>query len=290
MSEGRMSIVASEWRPAGFDLGGETVFAVGDVHGCADELKALLDAIAATATGPGPRRLVYLGDMIDRGPDNLGALTLWAEGPAARRVDHIDRLMGNHEQVLLLAMAGGEHAPKAKTMWLSAAMGGGQVLREMCGRTGERADRPSARLFAAALGDEVYRLFTTMGSHVTVGNALFVHGGLDPRIDADELLSRPWTAFTDARWAWVHGEFLQWQGGFGGRLVVHGHTPPHMHVELTGQSDPHLLMFDRLGLDGGSSRTGYVTGAQIETGRYRILRAGTLLPGATPPGRLAAAS
>jgi hypothetical protein len=28
-------------------LGGETVFAIGDVHGCAQELRALLDAIAA---------------------------------------------------------------------------------------------------------------------------------------------------------------------------------------------------------------------------------------------------
>jgi serine/threonine protein phosphatase 1 len=32
-------------------------------------------------------------------------------------------------------------------------------------------------------------------------------------------------------------------------------------------------MYDRLGLDGGSSRNGIVTAAQIEEGRYRILRA-----------------
>ena len=39
-------------------------------------------------------------------------------------------------------------------------------------------------------------------------------------------------------------------------------------------------LVDRLGLDGGSARTGYVTGAEIEAGRYRIFRAGTLMPNA----------
>jgi serine/threonine protein phosphatase 1 len=68
--------------------------------------------------------------------------------------------------------------------------------------------------------------------------------------------------------------FLDWRGGFGGTLVVHGHTPPPRHRELTGQDDPHLFQHDRLGLDGGSTRTGIVTAARIEDGRYRFLRAG----------------
>jgi serine/threonine protein phosphatase 1 len=274
MTEGSIKVAFSEWKPAAIELAGETVFAVGDVHGCARELNALLGAIAETSTEPGRhRRLVFLGDMIDRGPDNIGALKLWAEGEAVRRVDRIDRLMGNHEQVLLLAMTESPHAPKAEAVWRSAAMGGDRFLQEMAARTSDPDARPSAALFKRVLGNAVFRLFTTMSSHVVVGNALFVHGGLDPRADQEEFLARPWTAFTEAQWAWVHGAFLEWQGGFQGRIVVHGHTPPHMHRELTGQEDPHLLVFDRLGLDGGTTRTGIVTGAQIEDGRYRILRA-----------------
>ena len=38
---------------------------------------------------------------------------------------------------------------------------------------------------------------------------------------------------------------------------------------------PHLFEGDRLGLDGGSARTGIVTAAEIQNGRYRILKAGT---------------
>lgn len=256
-------------------MGREAIFAIGDVHGCADELEALLAAIRRlTVDECLRRRLVYLGDLIDRGPRNLDTLRLWAEPEAARGVDAIDRLMGNHEQLLLLAMTGGPHAGKAESMWLSEAMGGGRVLAEMNAATGSTQERPTAALFRAALGDDIHRLFASMPSHVAVGNTILVHGGLEPGEEPDQYLARPWQSFTDARWAWVHGEFLQWQGGFGGRMVVHGHTPPHKHRELTGQEDPHLFAFDRLGLDGGTTRTGIVTGAQIETGRYRILRAG----------------
>ena len=277
MTDQHIDVAYSEWRSAAIDLGGEIVFAVGDVHGCAGELAALLRAIGATTTPPGRRRrLVFLGDMIDRGPDNIGVLKLWAQSGSAWDVHRIDRLMGNHEQLLLLAMSDSPHAPKAEAMWLSAAMGGEQFLQEMAALTSGANPRPGAALFKAALGDDIFHLFTTMSSHVWVGNALFVHAGLDPHAEPEEFLARPWTAFTEAQWAWVHGAFLEWRGGFGGRVVVHGHTPPHKHRELTGQADPHLLAFDRLGLDGGTTRTGIVTGAQIEDRRYRILRAGSL--------------
>src|ERR1041384_4932853 len=97
----------SAWKPAPFALDGETVFAVGDVHGCAAELAALLDPVATLAReGRGPHRLVYLGDVVDRGPDTIGALRLWAEDAAARGVDHLGRTPGNTRIVLPLAHAG----------------------------------------------------------------------------------------------------------------------------------------------------------------------------------------
>ncbi len=42
-----LPVEISEWKPAPFALGGETVFAIGDVHGCAAELRVLLDASPA---------------------------------------------------------------------------------------------------------------------------------------------------------------------------------------------------------------------------------------------------
>jgi len=271
----------ADWKPAPFDLKGETVFAIGDVHGCANECRALLDCIAHLAgEAAGKRRLIYLGDMINRGPDSIGVLEQWAESADRRGVDHIDRVMGNHEIMMMLAVLGGPHADKAETMWLSKRMGGHILLDQMRARIGGPQAPANLALLSQALGDAVVHRLYAMRSHVRLGNTLFVHGGLDPHADPDEFLTRPWTIFTEARWAWINHGFLDWKGGFGGTLVVHGHTPPDKHRAISGMTDPHLFEGDRLGLDGGSARTGIVAGAEIQNGRYRILKAGT--PFATP--------
>jgi serine/threonine protein phosphatase 1 len=280
-----LPVDVAQWQDAPFDVRGETIFAIGDVHGCVRELRALLGTIAGLAgQARGRRRLVYLGDMIDRGPDNIGVLELWAASEQAHGVDHVDRLMGNHEIMMLLAAIGGPHAGKAVSMWLSDRMGGQKVLDEMRGRTGEGTAAPGIGLLRAALGEAVMHRLYAMRSHVRVGNALFVHGGLDPHAEQDEFLARPWTIFTEARWAWINHGFLDWRGGFGGTLVVHGHTPPDKHRSISGMADPHLFEGDRLGLDGGSARTGIVTGAEIRDGCYRILKAGVPFdrPASTP--------
>src|SRR5260370_22726887 len=116
----QLPVEISDWKPAPFDLLGETVFAIGDVHGCADELRALRGTIRdLAAQSSGKRRLVYLGDMINRGPDSVDVLELWAADEAAHGVDHIDRLMGNHEIMMMLAVIGGPPGPHAQSMWVS---------------------------------------------------------------------------------------------------------------------------------------------------------------------------
>ena len=271
-----LPVEISAWKPAPFDVKGETVFAIGDVHGCAAELSVLLESIQTLARdAKGKRRLVYLGDMINRGPDSMGVLDLWAEDENTRGVDHIDRLMGNHEIMMMLAVIGGPHGHKAETMWLSKGMGGQKLLDQMTAKTGRATAHADQTLLHSALGEAIFHRLYGMRSHVTLGNTVFVHGGLDPHADVDEFLARPWTIFTEARWAWINHGFLDWKGGFGGTLVVHGHTPPDKHTAISGMEDPHLFEGDRLGLDGGSARTGIVTAAEIQDGRYRILKAGT---------------
>ena len=270
-----LPVEISEWKPAPFDLKGETVFAIGDVHGCAAELGALLATIARLAgEAEGRRRLIYLGDMINRGPDSIGVLEQWAGSEEAHGVDHVDRLMGNHEIMMMLTVVGGPHAHKAETMWLSQRMGGDRLLGQLRQIVGRPDAKPDAALLTEALGEAVVHRIWGMRSHVRLGNTVFVHGGLDPHAEIDEFLTRPWTTFTEARWAWINHGFLDWSGGFRGTLVVHGHTPPDKHRAISGMADPHLFEGDRLGLDGGSARTGIVTAAQVENDRYRILKAG----------------
>jgi serine/threonine protein phosphatase 1 len=82
-------------------------YAIGDIHGCADLLDRLLERIESHA-GDRAKKLVFLGDYIDRGPDSARVVeTLrrlqW------RAPDDVVCLMGNHEEMLLKSL----HEPGA---------------------------------------------------------------------------------------------------------------------------------------------------------------------------------
>ena len=74
---------------------------VGDVQGCADELEALLARVAERV---GAEFTIWsVGDVVNRGPDNLRALRCIRERVAAGRGQHV---LGNHELHLLEVAAG----------------------------------------------------------------------------------------------------------------------------------------------------------------------------------------
>jgi protein phosphatase len=85
---------------------------IGDVHGCYDELCALLekmaytvDRAACTALPPENRRVLFLGDLCDRGPKNTEVLRLvmnMTEAGGALCVP------GNHDVKLLRKLRGGD--------------------------------------------------------------------------------------------------------------------------------------------------------------------------------------
>ena len=76
----------------------ETVF-IGDIHGHAPTLLALLDQLGwrqrdLRLAGPGDSKLVFVGDLIDRGPQNLRTVEIVRD--LVERGDALC-LMGNHE-------------------------------------------------------------------------------------------------------------------------------------------------------------------------------------------------
>lgn len=83
------SVDACQWRH---------IWVVGDLHGCRSQLDAELQA---KQFNPTCDLLVSVGDLIDRGPDSLGCLAL-LEKPWFLAVQ------GNHEQMALAALAGGD--------------------------------------------------------------------------------------------------------------------------------------------------------------------------------------
>jgi protein phosphatase len=87
---------------------------IGDVHGCRTELEALLGRLgyrvtrdasgrAADAVPPEGRTAVFLGDLVDRGPDSPGVLRLVMGMVAA---GHALAVPGNHENKLVRALSG----------------------------------------------------------------------------------------------------------------------------------------------------------------------------------------
>ena len=80
---------------------------IGDVHGCFDELEALLQQLGYdprdAAAIPQGRKVVFLGDLVDRGPDTPGVLRLvmaMVEAGAALCVP------GNHDMKLMRKLRG----------------------------------------------------------------------------------------------------------------------------------------------------------------------------------------
>lgn len=70
--------------------------AIGDVHGCVHALDALLETIAPAAGD----RLVFLGDLVDQGPDSRDVLERLL---ALRKVCDVVLIQGNHEEMMLAA-------------------------------------------------------------------------------------------------------------------------------------------------------------------------------------------
>ncbi|MBI1335714.1 MAG: hypothetical protein GC164_01990 [Phycisphaera sp.] len=83
---------------------------IGDVHGEIDALRTLMSRLGYDTHGRHPqgRRLVFLGDLVDRGPDSPAVVELVADLVTAGRSQCV---MGNHELNILL------EKPKADNVW-----------------------------------------------------------------------------------------------------------------------------------------------------------------------------
>jgi len=231
------SLTVTGWRAAPLRVEGQTLFAIGDVHGCHHQLAVLTQRFSELAQTGRSSRLIFLGDLICRGPSSLGSLQHWSAAHLDVSFEHVHRLYGNHEQLLMLSIGGGDIAKAASAKWMS--IDGATFVDELKRATG-RHDAPLTRdLLLKAAGEVVLERLDHLQSHVRIGNAIFVHGGVDPSIDMASSLAAPWTTFGEKHWAWIQEPFLRWRGGFGGLMVIHGHTPPPKHRKMSGYPDPH---------------------------------------------------
>lgn len=222
---------------------GRRVYAIGDVHGSLDQLRALHAAIADDLQTRPVRSpvVVHLGDYIDHGPDSAGVLSLLLRGPdipGARCVN----LLGEHERMLLDALDGDR---AAATDWLWS--GGKAALASW----GLDPDLPREAWPSAIPAEHVAFLRGLVLSH-REGDYLFVHAGIRPgvplaRQSRDDLLG------IRQPFLWSEQEF--------GVVVVHGHSTAPAPVTRT----------NRIGLDTGAGLGGKLSCAVLEADRLALL-------------------
>ena len=229
------------WVPAGPE--GGRAYAVGDIHGRLDLLEELLQRIETDSRARGPAKtwLVFLGDLIDRGPDSRGVVErLAAHAPGFARNVFI---MGNHEESFLTVLKGDE---SILPHWLihggsecaaSYGVSPGWMLNATPGQVIERLNEAVPASHLAFLEE--------MADSFRFGDYLFVHAGIRPGVDLRSQAAK------DLRW--IREGFLD-DLTHHGLMVVHGHT-------IVERPEQHP---NRIAIDTGAYRYGTLTALGLE--------------------------
>jgi bis(5'-nucleosyl)-tetraphosphatase (symmetrical) len=88
-------------------------YVIGDLQGCAHEAGVLLNRIEEDAGGAA--RVLFVGDLVNRGPDSLAALRRIYQ-LATSSEGRVEALLGNHDLHLLAVAAGVQPLSKSDTL------------------------------------------------------------------------------------------------------------------------------------------------------------------------------
>jgi serine/threonine protein phosphatase 1 len=209
------------------------ILAIGDIHGCSQALRALLDRVEPT-----PDDLVItLGDYVDRGPDSYCVIEQLL---ALHRTGRLVALRGNHEEMMLNA----RKDPVKLTSWLEC--GGTQALRSYSphGGPGSLEEVP----------DEHWQFLETVciDWHET-DTHIFVHANVCPTLPMDEQLTLM------LRWGTL--DKTRSAPHCSGKVLVCGHTQQRSGLPL---NLGHTVCIDTAAYAGG-----WLTCLDLTTGLIR---------------------
>lgn len=210
--------------------------AVGDIHGRADLLERLLEHVHAFHPNA---RVVFLGDIIDRGPDSKDCLDMVASELARNSASRL--IMGNHEDLMLRFVDGGS---KWSRSW---CWNGGLSTVASYGYKGyDFHDDDDLVCLSDELADILRK---EQSSHIAMirdavailelPEFVLVHAGIDPAFPMDQ--QDPYKMRWDSKTLIACRDRLP-------KMVVHGHTVTEAHFP-----EVHV---NRINVDCGAYQSG----------------------------------
>lgn len=231
---------------------GVRVYAIGDVHGRNDLLQKLLIQIDTdnASRSLAETQLIFLGDLVDRGPDSSGVIeTAMALRASGRNVRF---LLGNHEEVFLSAC----RARSERALRYFMRIGGDATLLSYPITRAEFLEISHDQLIErldTLIPREHLDFLDSFENRIIIGDYAFVHAGIRPGVSIAEQKR------SDLRW--IREEFT----GFTGELekvIIYGHTI-YADVEEAGS---------RIGIDTGAFDSGKLTAIGLEGGERWYLQ------------------
>ncbi|MBB5514523.1 serine/threonine protein phosphatase 1 [Rubricella aquisinus] len=235
-----------------------TAYAIGDVHGHLDKLRAAHDLIAADRDRTGnDAPVIHLGDLVDRGPHSAEVMDYVIETVARDPRNRV--ILGNHDRMFAWFLEDQpRHDPKLfeGLSWLHQRLGGQMTLASYgIDPTGPPED--VHREARARVPQSHVNFIRERPLTQAMGELFFVHAGLRSGVPIPEQ--------TVEDMLWIREDFLMDTHDHG-PVVVHGHTPVEEVVHHG----------TRIGLDTGAAFGGPLSPVVFEG------RAAFLL---TPTGR-----
>ena len=228
---------------------GHRAYVIGDVHGCIALLDRLLGRIEREIEENPQTKvsIVFLGDLIDRGPASAQVVERLRTYSPAGAAAHF--IMGNHEEVMLRILGG-----EASLLGSWLRFGGAETLRSYGVDPVELARLPDDAIVgrlqkAVPAGHRAF--LDGFADSISFGDYLLVHAGIRPGVALSD------QSQSDLRW--IREPFLE-DSSDHGVVVVHGHT-------ITNRVD---VAPNRIGIDTGAFCTGTLSALAID-GRERWL-------------------
>jgi len=211
----------------------EKIFVIGDVHGCLDMLKRLIDKIKWNPTSD---RLIFIGDYIDRGENSKGVIDFILK--LKEDSAFIQCLIGNHEQMFIDYLSGVDSQS-------SLLNGGLTTLRSYEEMRGNKDDPliPSSHL----------DFFSSLLTMIELKQYYIVHAGFHPHIEIED------QTLNDM--IWIREEFIYSDYDFG-KVVIFGHTP----------FNSPLIMKNKIGIDTGAVFGNYLTCLELPEEKFHSVK------------------